>query len=732
MQPYNGTTHSSQASQDSQAQINQIVELSVFQRDNPEGWIKRAERYFRLNPIGATHNFLCTKIIDNLSLQMKKLNGYSIVMGNGNTVAGATICKTLGWIFSNYEKFIMRFMMGGKIHIFKGDPNITKISASKAYMVELHHIHSHRDPNAPNDLEISLKQEFLKIFEVLTRMPHERPIDHTLVQELISTEVIQPSQCLYASPTLLVRKKEVIVLDRYPIPVVDQLLDELYGKSVFSKLDLKSGYYQIRMKKEDIPKTAFKTHNGHYEFKVMPFGLSNATFQSLMNQIFQRQLRYFPLSTNSLHINAKKCRFGESKLEYLGHWVSAEGVEVDKKKISTKTNWLILRNLKELYGFLRLIGYYRKFIANYASIAWPLTQLLRKDAFCWSGEAQAAFSTLKQAMTMALVLALLNFSQEFIVKTDAFGSDQYNLKFLLEPKKIHAKCRKWLVKSTGYSFEIKNKNGKNNQVVGVLSQCPSLLQVELNEAIAHHAIDLEVVRLAVDQDTKLAEIKTSLSKRDTTNELYSLKNGSLLDRERLGRIFLGTFWHELHTLQGAKHKFSSSYHPQTDGQTETLWLHWAEYSYNTSYRSSTKMTPFRTVYGRDLLQLIKHRISPSPLDAIDQLLTEQDAILKILKFNLHKAQVRKKFNIDKHRQEIKSYRMKSLAKKENEKLNPCYFGLYPIMERIGPLTSRPLKTQILVSCKNLLGFESSWMTVSAFLRQFPTSHLVDKVKLMGE
>ncbi|CAA7399282.1 unnamed protein product [Spirodela intermedia] len=148
-----------------------------------------------------------------------------------------------------------------------------------------------------------------------------------------------------------------------------------------------------------------------------------------MNQIFQCQLRRFILvlfddilvysitmaehlqhmrkvfsilSTNSLHINAKKCRFEESKQEYFGHWVST-GVEVDKEKMSTMTSWPIARNLKKLRGFLGLTGYYRKFITNYALIAWPLTQLLRKDAFYWSQEAQAAFSTLKQAMTMVPV-----------------------------------------------------------------------------------------------------------------------------------------------------------------------------------------------------------------------------------------------------------------------------------------------------------------------------------------
>ncbi|CAA7389230.1 unnamed protein product [Spirodela intermedia] len=209
------------------------------------------------------------------------------------------------------------------------------------------------------------------------------------------------------------------------------------------------------------------------------------------------------------------------------------------------------------------------------------------------------------------------------------------------------------------------------------------------------------------------------------------------------------------------------------------------------------MTPFRTVYGRDPPKLIKYGTFPSPLDAINQLLTEQDAILEILKFNLHKAQVKMKFNTNKHHREvelevgdlvflkIKPYKMKSLAKKENEKLNPHYFGPYPIMERIRlvayklqlpdhsnvhlvfhisqlrktlrsnnisqpiPPTlseeqewilipdgikahkSTPQDTEILVSWKHLPEFESSWMIVSTFLRQFPTSHLVDKVKLMG-
>ncbi|XP_073298498.1 uncharacterized protein [Primulina huaijiensis] len=254
----------------------------------------------------------------------------------------------------------------------------------------------------------------------------------------------------WGAPVLFVKKKDgslrlcidyreinkVTIKNKYPLPRIDDLFDQLQGATVFSKIDLRSGYYQLKVRESDIPKTAFRTRYGHYEFLVMSFGLTNApsVFMDLMNRVFKPYLDSFVIvfiddiliysKTRELHsehlrvvlqllrekrlyAKLKKCEFWLEQISFLGHVVSKDGIAVDPVKIEAIQKWPIPTTVPEVRSFLGLAGYYRRFISDFSKIALPLTNLTRKTVkFEWSNECQRGFQELKDKLTTAPVLAL--------------------------------------------------------------------------------------------------------------------------------------------------------------------------------------------------------------------------------------------------------------------------------------------------------------------------------------
>ena len=309
----------------------------------------------------------------------------------------------------------------------RGQVDVEKISVVR----EFSDVFPKELPGIPLEREVDLAIETVPGTIPMYRAPYKMaPTDlkelKSQLQELLDKGFIQPNVSSWGAPVLFVEKKDgtlrmcidyrkinkVTVKNKYPLPRIKDLFDQLKGAGVFSKIDLRLGYYQLRLKKVDVPKTAFRTRYGHYEFLVMSFGLTNApaAFMDLMNRVFQPYVNQFvvvfiddilvyskdaqehehhlrivleTLREKRLYAKLSKCDFWLKEVSFLGHIMYAKGIRVDP-------------SVTEVRSFLGLVGYYRRFVKGFSIIASPLTKLLRKGVkFERSDKCQNSFEQLK-------------------------------------------------------------------------------------------------------------------------------------------------------------------------------------------------------------------------------------------------------------------------------------------------------------------------------------------------
>ncbi|XP_052203138.1 uncharacterized protein LOC127808607 [Diospyros lotus] len=544
---------------------------------------------------GSTHNFISTKVAHKLQIPTTIIEPFEVRVASGERLAGTQQCKAvslkiqhiyvsvdlyviplagvdivlgvqwlaqLGKVVFDYKQMAMEFTLGGRqvrLSMQQGTTRAVEVyvvqklvrAGSECYAIQIasqprasENFQSTDVPQLPTDVQVVLAK-FPTVVQEPTNLPPSRPFDHCIplldeqpinvapyryayhqkeeiekqVKEMLQKNLIRPSTSPFSSPVLLVEKKDgmwhfctdyralnkATVKDGFPIPAIDDMLDELAGSTIFTKLDLRTGYHQIRIHPGDIHKTAFRTHHGHYEYMTR-------------DQHLEQVLSI--LARESFCIKLSKCAFGQTELEYLGHRICPEGVK------------------------------------HYGAIARPLTQLLKKDKFQWTNDADHAFATLKQAMTCTPVLAMPDFAQQIEVHTDTSnigigavlvqqGRPVAFLSKALSPAKatwsayakemlaiIEAVRRivtpdqqKWVAKLMGYDYEIVYRPGAQNKVADALSRrddSPQLLPITgPNWAIWQHIRDA----LVTDQ---CSQDLIEASKDSETVSDYEYCNGLLL------------------------------------------------------------------------------------------------------------------------------------------------------------------------------------------------------------
>nr|GEW44391.1 retrotransposon-related protein [Tanacetum cinerariifolium] len=842
--------------------LNALAGITTFHTMRIKGRVGKVSIHILVDS-GSTHNFVDVNCAKRIGCKIKKTYPLQVDVPGGNKMVSAFECKHFIWSLQGMEfksAVMILPLRGCKMMEFMYCGNKVVLRGTK--QATLHWMTGKEcwKNMAPNMAELASLSLCVYPVSSMTAavVGHEDDFGTELTQlldsfsDILEAGLIRESHSPSSSPIVMVKKKDgswrmcidyrqlnkYTVKDKFPIPVIEELIDKLHGSIIFSK----------RMVDEDVPKTASKTHACHYEFLVMPFGLTNApfTFQALMNTVFKEFLRQFVLvffddilvysdskqahlqhlaivlqemRKHTLFAKRSKCVFRVPQVEYLGHVISAEGVATNPAKIG---QFQRLSNSRDdasgtgLGAILEQGGH---------PIAYLIKSLAPRH---WS------LSTYEKEL-MAVVLALVKWRGYVMDRHFKIKTNHFSLKYLLDQRITTPFQTKWLPKLLGFDYEINYKKGSDNAAADALSRLPTseefnamllseldatlleklkegwLQDVDLQQLIqklllnkdvskklgGHSGIQVTIKKLGslfywkkLSKDVKTFVRKCDVCQRNKPNleaypgalqllpiphkvwqdvsmdfidglpsshgksiilvvvdrltkyahfialshsytavqvaqvfldhvyKLHGMPATIVSDRDK---VFLGLFWKSLFKSLKIELHMSTTYHPQSDGQTKvvnrclecflrcmtgdkpkewTEWLSLAEYWYNTNFHTAIQTTPYEALYGQSPTFHIPYIQGSTSVDLVDRTLMAREEAIKLLKFYLKRAQDRMKSQADKHMTDkeievgvwvylkLQPYRQLTVRQGSQHKLSAKFYEPFQIIERIGKVAYR--------------------------------------------
>nr|AAM14693.1 Putative polyprotein [Oryza sativa Japonica Group]ABB46770.2 retrotransposon protein, putative, Ty3-gypsy subclass [Oryza sativa Japonica Group] len=505
---------------------------------------------------GATHSFLSKSFASNHGMEVVSLGRPLLVNTPGNQVFSTQYCPSVtieieevpfpsslilleskdldvilgmdwlsrhrGVIDCANRKVTLTSSNGETVSFFVSSPKSHGVILNQVALQEIPIVQDYPDvfpedlPGMPPKRDIEFRIDLVPGTNPIHKRPYRMAANELAevkkqVDDLLQKGYIRPSTSPWGAPVIFVEKKdhtqrmcvdyraliEVTIKNKYPLPRIDDLFDQLEGATVFSKIDLRSGYHQLRIREEDIPKTAFTIRYGLFECTVMSFGLTNAPafFMNLMNKVFMEYLDKFvvvfiddiliysktkeeheehlrlaleKLREHQLYAKFSKCEFWLSEVKFLGHVISSGGVAVDPSNVELVLSWKQPKTVSEIRSFLGLAGYYRRFIENFSKIARPMTRLLQKEVKQLRPH-ENNYPT--HDLELAAVVHALKIWRHYLFgnRTEIY-TDHKSLKYIFTQPDLNMRQRRWLELIKDYDMEIHYHPGKANVVADALSR----------------------------------------------------------------------------------------------------------------------------------------------------------------------------------------------------------------------------------------------------------------------